>query len=607
MDKRFLGLALILMLLALLPVPWVHATSGIWKIAKRYAIDHATQASSTTNTIAFNLANAPTNGDTLIMGYSMYSGANGPYTISSIAETGVTWSKIVGSTVTGSASYKGDGELWIGVVGPGALVGVTITLSDNTQLKTSMINVADYPYTLTTDQTNSVGTQSGATKVTGTLASKAQPQNLVIGLCCSTYSVATTASTPTNNYVLLGGESANTCQAWLEDNNNQALSSGATFSQAGSYGVGVIASFDFPHSGLGLSGYSLKCMYEDATTLATLSVKVTDADGETTYPVTSTAYTYYFYNVITQFSWTCGAYTRVLHPTAVGETIVFLVPQAGATIAIYQFTIKDYSNVLTSPSYLDAWKVVSGVTYRVCDQIIADTLNGIPMVLIYSSLYEIKVRLSTGTTYSQGYILSADNYSLNILLHELAFSQTAQLSYKYLTVEATRPTTTSIQFDWNNTLTPTYTITSGTIYVKYRNGTTATSSAIGVAQSGSFTWSSANATLDYKVVVDIAHTYLGAVDYEKILPASMTAVTNFPSLGALGTIGDMDMSQALPIFSLFIVGGAVSVASIPLGALGMLALAGFYGYSGIMTITSTLLWTVIGLVALLFLASRRSG
>lgn len=571
----------------------------------------STRSSTTSSEVwAFVMGFTPTEGNTLIAMIGTFPNVASAKPITSITQAGVTWTEATPHAVDGTQLTTA--ELWIGVVGAGASTSITITGTAGMGASGRIASIiAEYGGRLIVDQAGKTDSDATSPLNSPSLTTTAWPEVAVV--CFNGYWVTAGMGAPSDSYTTIATVGNYDTYARIQgaekffQTTKGATSTSATMASAGNGCVAMITlKIDPASPPAGSYSYTLSSIYEDGTALATVNVQATDSQGVNTVAVTTAPMTYYFTSPVSLLSWTCGAFTRTLHPES-GGTYKIIVQPGGATLAVYQFNVKDYSGVLTDPSYLQYYRVVSGTSYLVGDMEIGDAINGIPLIWIYSAVYEVKVKTSSAT-YSQGWLLAGDDYSINVLLKELNFSESAILSYKYVTVEATRPNSTQIVVQWNNTLTTDYNITAGTIYVNYRNGTQATNSSIGTTQAGSFTWNSAVNVTDYKVHIDISHQYLGAVDYEKVLSGVLATATDFPSLDVFGTIGDSSTAQQLlAVASMFVIAGAVSFASVPLGALSVVALGGFYSYRGVLPITSGFLWTVIGLVGLIFLASRRGG
>jgi hypothetical protein len=585
--------------------PAVRATSpGLWATPTTYIQKKSAGAISDPEAVA--LDSVPTEGNTLFAFITAYKSSGGfPKTLT-VTQAGVTWTRTLTAVHT---AQNLDITLWVGVVGAGASVDISIDYINSPG--GHACTFAEFAGAWTLDTSGIVqDTLGGASGWSYGTASPGQAYGQELWLCGlgqigdrTPYSTYTGGVTELDQKKYSSAISLDTAFKFISQA-DPAPTAGVT-STGNGYGGSIIACFRRTSAPTSYSA-TLSCLYDDGTTLASLATTVTDANGQASVTVTSSPAIYYFNALPSQWTWTVGtAFSRNHYLETNGETAIFIKQVVGATVALYQFNIKDYSNILTADSYLEFNKVVSGTSRLVGSQIIKNTLNGVPLAWSYGSVYEVVIRVGS-TDYSQGYIQAGDDYSVNILLKAFTFTQTAQLSYKYVLVEATRPSSTQIVFAWNNTLTPTYNITSGLITVKYRNGTQATNSTIS-AESGSFTWNSAVNVTDYKVLTEIVHEYLGAVNYEKVLSGSEASASDFPSLDALGSLGAVPMGSLLAVGSLFIIGGSVSFASVPLGAFSMVALAGFYAYRGVMTFSDTFIWTLIGLVALIFLASRRGG
>lgn len=592
---------LLALLVLVIPPPMAEATMTI--LPAFAEIQGPCRNTTTSLTLVITMNSAPVEGNLCLLFSGTQHGST-TRTISSISQTGVTWT----STSVGGGSYVSPYvslETWKGVVGAGASATLTITYSGIPAQ--GIADVWEFQGLSGTPNVYANNNNDSASPIpTGTTGVTSSANQLWVA-CWWVRSSTGANGNMTNGFTAYDGTVTGTYYALVVGlkNATEVTTASSQIDVGGSSLQCFGAVGTFPKTSTATAhSLTLDCRYENGTTMASTTVLVQSASGDTTMTVYGSPKLWYFSESVDSIQWTCGSFTRVIHPTNGGD-YTFLVPGTGQTVAVYQFNIKDYSDVLTDPSYLEYWRTVNGVTYLVGDMEIADTLNGVPLVWVYSGIYEVVVRTSSAD-YSQGYILAGDDYDINVLLKELTFTASAIASYKYVTMEAVRPSSTQIVTSWNNTLTPTYNITSGTVFIYYRNGTQATNSTIS-AEAGSFTWNSANNVTDYRVYVTASHQYLGAVHYEKVLSGANSAVTDFPSLDVFGGGTTTFNSEALAVASMFIIGGAVSFASIPLGALSLVALGGFYSYSGVIPLTSDVMWTLIGLVGLIFLASRRGG
>jgi RHS repeat-associated protein len=138
---------------------------------------------------------APTNGNVLVLAV----GGAASKTVSSVTETGVTWTRKVRS------NHYGDADIWIGTVGANASAAITVTMSASSA---AALAAAEFNgVTTTTDGTG--GTANGST------ASPASPSVTPTGsdLALSAeawQSAATINSGPTNGYTLSGSQASGT-------------------------------------------------------------------------------------------------------------------------------------------------------------------------------------------------------------------------------------------------------------------------------------------------------------------------------------------------------------------------------------------------------------
>jgi hypothetical protein len=150
---------------------------------------------SSGSTISVTLAQTPTQGNTLIavIGTNQTGGSEN---VSSITQTGVTWSLVVPDDQVVA------NEIWMGAVGSGASTSVSVTLAQSVYAAVADIcewsGIASNPVdkTATNNGTNSTQTD------TGTTATTTQANELLIGMV-GVYGQA--QSSPTNSFTMLDG------------------------------------------------------------------------------------------------------------------------------------------------------------------------------------------------------------------------------------------------------------------------------------------------------------------------------------------------------------------------------------------------------------------
>jgi len=158
----------------------------------------ATSGSSFTVT----LADPPTAGNLLILAFGGYSGSP-VITVSSISQTGVSWSRQRACTWSDRRV-----EIWAGVVGSGAGTTITITLSKSISNGIVIADVCEYSGLATSDfkdQTAYKGGSQTTTTSTGTTATTTQADELWVGAIFAEGSSSVAQSNPTNGFTLLDG------------------------------------------------------------------------------------------------------------------------------------------------------------------------------------------------------------------------------------------------------------------------------------------------------------------------------------------------------------------------------------------------------------------
>jgi hypothetical protein len=208
-----------------LPVSPVHAT-GITRVQGNC------KGTGTSSPIVVNMTNTPISGDILIAVVGVYASSS-PSTpsVSGITETGVSWSRQVDNF--SAVSYL-DVEIWVGVVGSGALKGITISIG--VSITQAIADVCEYSGLLTSgylDKTAGTNGDSNSPN-TGTTSTTTQSFELWIGGITTYYA---SLHNPTNGFTLLDG----LVTGYLE---RIATSTGNAYSGASmssNYWVGCIA------------------------------------------------------------------------------------------------------------------------------------------------------------------------------------------------------------------------------------------------------------------------------------------------------------------------------------------------------------------------------
>ena len=162
------------------------------------------RGSSTSNSLTVTMGNTPTSGDLLIAVIGLCPDTTGT-TVTSITETGVTWTRMVHyNGITAGSSYP-DMEIWAGVIGSGASTSISVSYSHSSF--GCVADVCEWAGLVTTNflDKNATSSGTGTTGNTGTTASISQTNELIVGGVIGVYSGTVTASSPTYGFTLLDG------------------------------------------------------------------------------------------------------------------------------------------------------------------------------------------------------------------------------------------------------------------------------------------------------------------------------------------------------------------------------------------------------------------
>lgn len=191
---------------------WTFGTSDDWAICEVVfgevlsdptitRVQGNARGTSATSTISVTMASTPTNGNVLVAIIGISNWYAPLLNVSSINQTGVTWTKQISET---ESNYYSDIEIWLGVVSSGASTSITINLS-GAPYPGAVADVCEYSGVATTsflDKT-AVNTDSTQYPDTGTTGTTTQATELWIGGCMSVANA--TQSSPRNGFALLDG------------------------------------------------------------------------------------------------------------------------------------------------------------------------------------------------------------------------------------------------------------------------------------------------------------------------------------------------------------------------------------------------------------------
>jgi hypothetical protein len=209
---------------------------------------------------------------------------------------------------------------------------------------------------------------------------------------------------------------------------------------------------------------------------------------------------------------------------------------------------------------------------------IKDIVTRTALNMVVGAAYHIKIKWSDGTSFDWGYLVGGVDSTPVIIIRDVQFSAQAQITYRYVTVEITRPLTTTITIDYNDTRQQTNWVN---ISISERNGPQVHSDS-STLSSKTFNWAGANASLDYLVVVDIDHEFFGDLNMWKYVDYSPTFYAA-PNIEALGTFGGLQTGNIISaLISILCISVFSYYAGVGIGALtgiSVLTMLTFWGWA----------------------------
>lgn len=272
--------------------------------------------------------------------------------------------------------------------------------------------------------------------------------------------------------------------------------------------------------------------------------------------------------------------TRIMEVQTSNETRTLFVPES--TFDIYTFEIRDYTARLgMGTAYLEAYRVINSTSYLIVKHSVIAADPYASMILVVGKVYTILIRFADNSTYSFGVKTMTGDISIALPILTMSFSQKAQVTYPYVTVEATRPTWTALALSYNDTRGET---NWANVTVEYLNGTIV-AGANYTTNAFTYSYLSAVHNVTYKIRVKFDHGEFGLLpDFVTFLAGNVTYsdTPDFGAAGSLGGIGTTDIIGFI-IIGMFIstgssrnAGAALIVAA---GVAGMLYAMGFVSFN----------------------------
>jgi len=271
--------------------------------------------------------------------------------------------------------------------------------------------------------------------------------------------------------------------------------------------------------------------FENGTATTPIEITVTGPGFSETFN-TSGGTTQYYPVEPETFYWDIGGGDSRYIYSAGSENITVTVPDG--TDYAYSFTIKDYT--AKTPEFLEAYRIINGTETLVTRKVINQP-NTVDLNLVFGKTYILKILFTDGTRYNWGTFVPGSDTTITLNLRSVSFTDSMQLIFNTIQVEATRSTDGStITIDYNDTRESTV---WANVTISVRGGAEIWNNSY---SNDTFTtnWASANASLGYIVAIAGEHSDYGEWGYVKIFDVDPTfpAAPSFTGIFDLGLGAD---------------------------------------------------------------------
>ena len=448
--RLFMLIAILALSLSLLAPPTNVYASGIVRVQ---GPAQGTSGGSATFTVT--LGSGPASGDLMVLTVSAVSVGSPAPTVSSVTETGVTWSKAVGKP-----NNNVDSEIWYGIVSSGA--GTTITISLTKGVDEAIADACEYSG-LTSSPLDRTTSTTGTTVAsnTGTTATTSAPNELLVGSIAAQISPSTsqsqTTNMNTNGFTLVSGNTiASVTEGYLENivSSTGTYSSSTTLPSGTSYTwAGAIATFAAAPS------INLNPTSGNPNTMVTMTGANFNPADTCNPPASTTSNPSGLIASISICSFSSGKLTLVFQVSSTANDVPYTVTVTGSTgdSASASFTV-------TAPTVgTTTTTTVTTTTYTTTTSPTTTYTTTTSPTTTYTTTTSVTTTTSPTTTYT------------TTTSPTTTYTTTTSPTTTYTTTTSpttTYTTTTSVSTTYTTTTSPTTTISVSTTYTTTTSPTT---------------------------------------------------------------------------------------------------------------------------------------
>lgn len=331
--------------------------------------------------------------------------------------------------------------------------------------------------------------------------------------------------------------------------------------------------------------------YENGTSYGAVNISAAYEGGSTIYEINGT--TIIATNTeITLFQWDVGDAIRLYYSRYSQEEFNIYFPEDN--YATYAFEIRDLTGDLQTQggerSFLESQRYINN-TLDVVERIEVQVVNDVPLTLVTYQVYSLRILAPNENIINFGIYVSGVISNPTLIIDEIAFSNQAQITYRYVTVEVERPTTTQIRVNYNDSLAQTISILFD---LEFRNGTEVYNETVN-ENNYQFTFLGADQYTDYLMKVTVVHETFGTLYHEEPIGVGRT-FNPFPDISMIGSFGPIQTPNLLGLFIIGVLALAFSAVSAEIGGFVAVGVAFVLTYWGVLDFSYTMMGIAMAIV-----------
>lgn len=215
-------------------------------------------------------------------------------------------------------------------------------------------------------------------------------------------------------------------------------------------------------------------------------------------------------------------------------------------------------------------------TTIVIEQRAIDNTDSVVANLMPNTIYQVSFLSSTGSTFYTFGNINTYTTPITLTVSPLSFPSDILLQYKYVHIYASRPTSSEIKIDYEDTQNKTLSVYYSLSFI---NGTIAYSlTHLGTSQFTDI-WTGANSNESYYLSATIIHSEFGTITFSQTLTGSAGASLPI-DFGVFGDFAGVDGKQILGALIVLVIFGCFSAFNAYIGIFAGVVTAGIMVWIG---------------------------